>query len=198
MKTNGTVDYKKLYDLTCLVTPLQDDCGQLCGSVCCREDREDSLGVYLFPGEETLFTGKEDWLRWEKRHPQEDDFPSSWKSPVYFIRCTRACPREQRPLGCRFFPLTPHLLKDHTLLLIHETMALPYTCPLIEKRTPLRKDFIETVALSWQELLKDPRILDLVRMDSREREKEGHRPSIVWWGEPVGPVNVPLARPKRR
>jgi len=174
------IDYKKLYNKTNDIAPIDGDCGELCGKICCRPDKENTLGVYLFPGEEKMFTGKENWLQWEKRHPVEDGFPPSWGYPVYFIRCTKPCPREQRPLNCRFFPLTPHLLKDDTLLLIHETLKLPYSCPLLKRKTPLRKDFTEAVAQCWQELLKNPQIHDLVKMDSQEREKEGRKPYIVW------------------
>jgi|GEM_PF-4466374 len=82
--------------------------------------------------------------------------------------------------------MAPHLLRDGALLLIHETMALTYTCPLIRRKTPLRKDFIDTVARCWRELLQDPRIRDLVKMDSRDREREGPYPSVVWWGRGGG------------
>ncbi|MTI81904.1 MAG: hypothetical protein FH758_13700 [Firmicutes bacterium] len=178
-----TVDYKKLYQITANITPLESDCGKMCKSICCQPDGEDSIGMYLYPGEEAMFTDKEDWLRWEHRHPEEDEFPPSWQYPVNFIRCTKPCPREKRPLSCRFFPLTPHLMRDNTLLLIHETIDLPYSCPLITHRIPLRNDFIDIVARSWRELLKDHRIFDLVTMDSREREQEGYLPEVVWEGE---------------
>lgn len=177
------VDYQKLYKLTADVTPLEEDCGELCGKICCRPDQENTLGMYLFPGEEKMFTGNEDWLHWERRDPRRDDFPPSWVDPVYFVRCTKACPREMRPLSCRFFPLTPHVLKDKRLILIKETLELPYTCPLIIQDIPLSPDFIEVVAQSWQELLKDFRIRDLVEMDSAERELAGKLPKILWWEE---------------
>lgn len=176
------IDYQKLYQLTSAVTPLKNDCGVLCGSICCRAGDNQSLGVYLFPGEECMFTGREDWLQWELRDPAGDDFPRSWKSPVHFVRCTSPCPREKRPLSCRFFPLAPHLLRDGTLFLIHETLPVPYSCPLIEKKMSLQVEFIDTVALCWKEMLKDPRLLALVKMDSQDREKEEIRPHIVWWG----------------
>ena len=181
--SKNIVDYQKLYDLTSSVTPLQDDCGKLCGSICCRAGEDQALGMYLFPGEECMFTGRENWLRWEMRDPAGDDFPQSWKSPVHFVRCAKPCPREQRPLSCRFFPLSPHLLRDGTLFLIHETMALPYSCPLIEKKMPLRTDFVDAVARCWKEMLKDPRLLALVKMDSLERENEETRPHVVWSGK---------------
>ncbi len=180
-----TVNYETLYGMTSGVTPLEGDCGILCGGACCRPDKKNTLGMYLFPGEENIFTGEEDWLEWERRDPAADDFPPSWRHPVYFVRCTRPCPRERRPLSCRFFPLAPHLLKDGTLLLIYETMALPYTCPLIEKRVPLKADFVDAVARCWQELLKELRIHALVELDSQDREREGVRPCVAWMGSPV-------------
>lgn len=162
------------------ITPLDGDCGQLCGKICCRPDPGNTQGMYLFPGEESMFTGREPWLRWERRHPAEDDFPASWSYPVYFISCIKPCPREHRPLSCRFFPLTPHLFPDNQFILIYETLTLSYTCPLIQRRIPLRKDFIAVVTRCWQALLKDRRVRDLVRLDSQEREKEGIHPVIVW------------------
>lgn len=176
-------DYKGLYQNTDLITPLEYDCGKLCGSICCQSDQKGHTGVYLLPGEEEMFTGNEDWLRWEMQRPEDGDFPPDWEYPVYFIQCIKPCPRDRRPLSCRFFPLAPHLLRDNTLLLIHETLTLPYLCPLIEKKVPLRRDFIETVALCWQELLKDRRIYSLVKMDSQDRESEGIKPTVLWWGK---------------
>lgn len=180
MKKQG-VDYKYLYELTNRVTPLEEDCGLLCSSVCCRPNRENSLGIYLFPGEESLFSGDEDWLEREYHNPAEYDFPDNWEDPVHFVKCTAPCPREKRPLACRFFPLSPHLLRDGTLLLTYETIRLPYKCPLVAKKTPLRTDFIEDVALAWRLLLKDPRILKLVEEDSLERESSARGvPTILW------------------
>ncbi|MHB8158175.1 MAG: hypothetical protein ACYDEQ_12395, partial [Desulfocucumaceae bacterium] len=113
------------------------------------------------------------------------DFPDNWKDPVHFLICTSPCPRDKRPLACRFFPLTPHLLTDGTLALIPETARLPYRCPLIHKKIPLREEFIEMVAAAWRELLKDPRIRRLVIEDSREREtKSKGNPPILWAGSP--------------
>jgi hypothetical protein len=180
---NGTmstqvIDYPKLYNLSNMVTPVKSDCGILCGKLCCQPDQCVNLGMYLYPGEEVMFTGKEDWLEWDYRDPAEDNFPPSWKKPLPFIICTKPCPREKRPLNCRFFPLAPHLLRDNTILLIHETMTLPYQCPLITQNTPLEESFIKMVGKCWQILLQDPRIKDLVEMDSRERESSYLLPEV--------------------
>ena len=126
-----------------------------------------------------MFTGSEDWLEWETRKPVDDYFPPSWSGPLYFISCTKPCPRANRPLSCRFFPLAPHLLPDNTLLLIHETMPLNYKCPLILNDEPLENSFISMVGQCWQLLLKDNRIRDLVLLDSRDREINCIQPNIV-------------------
>ena len=173
------IDYTELYRLSHMITPLKGDCGDLCGKVCCLPREDTDLGVYLFPGEEAMFSGQEDWLRWEQRRPAQDNFPASWQAPLYFITCLKPCPRANRPLNCRFFPLAPHILGDRTLLLIHETMPLTYTCPLIAHQSPLEGDFVHMVGKCWQILLRDPRIRDLVLLDSREREERGLVPSIV-------------------
>ena len=41
----------------CDLTPLLTDCGALCGAACCHSDADGQGGVYLFPGEETLYAG---------------------------------------------------------------------------------------------------------------------------------------------
>jgi hypothetical protein len=165
-------DYQYLYRITAGPTPLPGDCGTLCGSVCCRPGKHDELGIYLFPGEQAMFTRRENWLQWEEHDPAEHFFPASWPKPVYFVRCTRPCPREARPLACRFFPLAPHLQRDGTMLLIYETMDLPYSCPLITQNKPLQKEFVAAVNAAWQIMLRDRRIRDLVEEDSRYREEQ--------------------------
>ncbi len=172
--TPGTIltpkDYQYLYYLTVEPTPLQEDCGALCGRVCCQPGRDNDLGIYLFPGEEVMFNRRESWLIWEAQDPVEQLFPASWPTPVYFVRCTGSCPRKARPLACRFFPLTPHLQRDGNLWLIYETLDTPYGCPLITDNLPLQNTFIKTVAAAWLIMLKDTRIRDFVEEESRYRE----------------------------
>ena len=76
------------------LTPMLTDCGLLCGAACCRPDADGQGGVYLFPGEDALVEGCE----WARVVPSEF-------APM--LVCEGACPREERPLGCRIFPLTP-------------------------------------------------------------------------------------------
>ena len=139
--------YKAIYRLLDRVSPLDTDCGLLCGAACCTcggdavnadgsldEDGLDyELGIYLLPGEEKLFTMREEWLKWSVEYAEDFDFPASWFGKIYFVRCKTppVCPRKSRPLQCRFFPLAPHLTEDGRLQLILSTAETPYACPLI-------------------------------------------------------------------
>lgn len=162
--------YAKIYRLLEKVTPLQSDCGELCHELCCQSDGED-MGIYLLPGEEQLFDRTEDWLVWEEHQAEDYDFPPSWEGTIYYVRCIKACPREKRPIQCRTFPLAPHLTEKGTLVLIRETLQLPYQCPLLAKKIPLETAFVTSLFQAWTELIKDPLIFDLVEYDSIQRQQ---------------------------
>jgi hypothetical protein len=168
------------YRLLDRTSPIGGDCGRLCGSACCCVGEEDAaaqgfnLGIYLLPGEDKLFTKRDDALfEWSASKAEDGDFPDSWRGDVYFIRCKTPprCRRDMRPLQCRFFPLTPHLLSDGSLKLILFPMEhLPYSCPLISQRYPLSEAFIRASYTVWRRLLRDPLIRDLVAYDSKDRD----------------------------
>ncbi len=67
-------------------TPLKKDCGQLCGSACCKGDG--GTGMLLFPNEETSLKVIE-------------------KGGVRLAVCDGKCDRHQRPLSCMIFPFFP-------------------------------------------------------------------------------------------
>ncbi len=86
-------------ELLTSATPLKRDCGSLCGAACCQPVGEGENGMYLFPGEEALYDPLPDWAR---------VLPTEWKlagKRVKLLACAKECPREQRPLACRVFPL---------------------------------------------------------------------------------------------
>ncbi|MDD3168729.1 MAG: hypothetical protein PHC91_04590 [Eubacteriales bacterium] len=169
--------YQAIYRLLNRVSPLPTDCGQLCSSACCNcggdgcseESLDFDMGIYLLPGEEKLFTRKEDWLKWNIEYAEDYEFPASWSGKVYFVRCKTPprCPREMRPLQCRFFPLAPYLTENGELRLILSTAELPYQCPLIAEKIPLQNDFVKATYTVWKHLIRDPLIRDLVEMDSK-------------------------------
>ncbi|MCI8646660.1 MAG: hypothetical protein HFE76_07640 [Firmicutes bacterium] len=174
--------YEAIYRLLDQVSPLPYDCGTLCGAVCCtyedpcgQTEDEPELGIYLLPGEEKLFTQKEDWLSWTREPAEKFDFPLSWHGKVYFVKCKTPprCPREKRPMQCRTFPLSPHLTDDGFLRLVLCTFQIPYTCPLIEENMELTDSFIQATYTVWKHLIRDPLIFDLVLMDSQDREEDG-------------------------
>nr|MCR4805553.1 hypothetical protein [Clostridia bacterium] len=53
----------------------------------------------------------------------------------------------------------------------YNDLDMPYRCPLIEEQIPLNDDFVEATQRAWDMLIQDPRVRDLVREDSIEREE---------------------------
>lgn len=173
--------YRAIYRLLNKVSPLPTDCGQLCAAACCNcggdGSNEDSLdfdmGIYLLPGEEKLFTRQEEWLKWSIEYAEDYEFPDSWTGKVYFARCKTPphCPREMRPLQCRFYPLAPYLTEKGELKLILSPTELPYQCPLIADKIALQDSFVKATLTVWKHLIRDPLIRDLVAMDSKSIRK---------------------------
>ncbi len=166
--------YQEIYSMLDEVTPIDFDCGTLCGAACCGcEDagrkKQDELGIYLMPGEESMLEWDYKWLNWTVGTAQDFFLPFSWRdSPVYFVRCKdpRDCHRSLRSIQCRTFPLMPYLTKSGTLTLMYNNMDLPYTCPLIKEKQKLNPEFLEKTHRAWSMLLEDPKIYDLIQMES--------------------------------
>lgn len=220
--------FKAIYRLLDKVSPVNGDCGLLCGSICCTYEYENadysniddaartatdsssstgdtgngghpeapdaiccskgsgdddfSLGIYLLPGEEKLFSGDEEWLGWSWAYAEDYEFPDSWRGKVYFLRCLNAphCDRAMRPLQCRTFPLAPHIDEDGELCMIYQNGPVPYTCPLITDKIPLNDDFVKATYTAWKRLIEDPLIYDLVEMDSDYRIEDGETIEILY------------------
>lgn len=172
--------YQEIYDMLNKVDHVPYDCGTLCGKACCQRWDED-LGIYLLPNEDLVLQGEKDWVSWEKHRVRNYDFPASWQGKTYFLKCNSNCPREKRPIQCRTFPLAPHLSSRGELMLIWETISLPYSCPLLANRVELNKEFIRTLYHAWQILISDPLIEDLVGHDSLSRLIEGAAIEIVYF-----------------
>ncbi len=165
--------FKAIYRLLDRVSPIDGDCGKLCGAACCTAEDGRELGIYLLPGEEKVHDRKDNWLEWTKEDAEDYDFPGSWKGKVYFVKCKTPpiCPREKRPMQCRTFPLVPHINEEGELSLVYNDLDLPYRCPLIEDEMPLNDDFVQATFTVWKHLIEDPLIYDLVKEDSLERER---------------------------
>ena len=166
-------EYEAIYRLLDRVSPVNFDCGTLCGCACCVTEGEAEMGIYLLPGEEKLHSRKDDWLEWSVERAEDYEFPESWKGNVNFIRCKTPphCPREKRPIQCRTFPLAPHITEDGELMLVYQDIDVPYACPLIDQEIPLEDRFVQATLTAWRRLITDPLIYDLVKMDSEAREQ---------------------------
>ena len=167
--------WQAIYRLLDRVSPIKYDCGTLCGAICCtcKETSEEELGIYLYPGEEKLHSRKDNWLEWTVEDAEDFEFPDSWIGKIYFVKCKTPpkCPRSERPLQCRTFPLSPYISNCGVLELIKNYEDLPYSCPLIDKDIPLNDNFIRATYTVWSHLIKDPLIYDLIEMDSRNMDK---------------------------
>lgn len=181
MKTKLTKrNYKAMYRLLDKVSPVDYDCGSLCGALCCgteddccfEDDME--MGIYLLPGEEKVHSKKDDWLKWTEELAEDYDFPDSWFGKIYFVKCKTPphCPREKRPIQCRTFPLAPHIDVEGKLRLIETIDELPYSCPLVSQQMELTPAFIKATYTVWKHLIREPLIYDLVKMDSEYRDEE--------------------------
>ncbi|MFZ5651668.1 MAG: hypothetical protein ACOY4I_12535 [Bacillota bacterium] len=57
IRENGVMEktkWERLYNMVGGLTPLKHDCGRLCGKKCCSV-QEEGKGIYLFPGEESMY-----------------------------------------------------------------------------------------------------------------------------------------------
>lgn len=56
---------KRIYEKLDKVSPVNFDCGKLCGEICCVYDSEDyrneELALYLLPGEELMYEDSSDF-----------------------------------------------------------------------------------------------------------------------------------------
>lgn len=193
--------YQAIYRLLDMVSPVDFDCGTLCGAACCvcayepddvdfhaegDENADNYMGLYLLPGEDQIFdmdpSSKDtdcDWIDWGYLQAEDYEFPESWTGKVCFIQCRTApvCRRKKRPIQCRTFPLAPHIDENGIFNMILHCDELPYECPLVtgykDGSIALEERFIQATYTAWKHLLMDPRIYDLVEMDSELRVENG-------------------------
>ena len=127
--------YTYLYKLLEKVTPLTVDCGGLCEGACCEGDGES--GMYLFPCEEVMYDGSEEWLE-----ICDSEFIFRDK-PVKIAICNGTCDRKKRPLSCRIFPL----FEDENGEVVQDKRAKGL-CPLVTAKIPFDEynpEFIKRV-----------------------------------------------------
>ncbi len=152
------------------VTPLNKNCGNICGKKCCDKS-EAGDGMLLFPGEESLYKSATGMFS-----------TSVINRPFfsYYVTCSGVCDRSLRPLACRFFPVIPFIeQKNETNIrgIRIDTRAWP-VCPLAESGiTGLSAEFVNkakeaaSILLSCEETMRY--IIKLNKfIDSYKRVKE--------------------------
>ena len=129
------------------VTPLNSNCGRLCDAACCQGNANE--GMLLFPGEETCFAD----CGWASLLPA---------SPGNLLVCRGSCPRDNRPLGCRMFPLRI-ALDGGAPKAIPDIRAWP-VCPLMPHGlTGLSSAFVDAVTRAGEILAADEEQLQFLR-----------------------------------
>lgn len=156
-----------MYRLLNRYSPINSDCGFMCGAACCMQSDED-MGIFMLPGEEQVHDMTDTWLTWTQEDPAEYDLSGFEDTPLFFAQCSgpAACKREIRPIQCRTFPLMPYIDEDGRLEMIYDDRELPYSCALIDIEIPLNDDFVKATRTVWRHLMRDRRIYYMVEADS--------------------------------
>ncbi len=132
------------------LTPLKMNCGRLCGGACCQDDETGENGMLLFPGEEALYARPIEGFPFRLA---DDDtlFPGGKR-----LICQGHCPREQRPLACRLFPLRVRISDGRAVAEIDPRAWC--VCPLPEQGglRAMSRAFVEAVEQAGDLLLADP------------------------------------------
>ena len=175
---------QKIYQRLDEVTPVDFDCGKLCGEVCCVYDADEThteeLVLYLLPGEELMYEDSPDFELYYM-DSSEIRYPHSWKENIYLVKCKNPprCDRSIRPIQCRTFPLVPHISKNGEFHLVLDETEFPYECPIIRDHIKLNEDFINVTYEIWKMLISNPLVYDLVDMDSKDRDRRTTKYKIM-------------------
>ena len=166
---------RRIYERLDKVTPLDFDCGTLCGEVCCVYDEEGyrnkDLVLYLLPGEELMYEDSE-YFDLYVVDPKGLDYPRRWNEDVFIVECSNPphCDRSIRPIQCRTFPLIPHISSEGKLHMILDENEFPYECPIIRDNIKLNDDFVKVTYEIWSMFISNPMVHALIEFDSRRRD----------------------------
>ena len=131
----------KAYETIGDLTPLDGDCGDICGKACCECDEDGQGGMLLFPGEEELCAG--DWCK----------ITDSAEGRI--LTCLEPCPRDKRPLACRIFPLTPVFSKGNWTVRMDARARV--MCPLVRSGVKgLNREFALAVRDALRLIASEP------------------------------------------
>ena len=159
------MDYNYLYRKLNKRTPLRNDCGKLCNNACCVDTEGETLGMYLFPGEEEMFTDKNNFT------VEESELEYSGKK-AKILYCKPYCNRQERPLACRIFPLFPYITVGGELKVIVDPRGRNI-CPLYKGEcTDLNSSFVRAVRHIGEILANDEEAFEFLFALSRLIDEE--------------------------
>ena len=132
-------------------TPLYKDCGLICDKACCKGN--DSMGMLLFPGEET-------------------DLRMVEENGNRLCVCNGSCNRANRPLSCMIFPFFPYVNENEKIEAVLDSRGAG-VCPLVSLHDEVmfNKAFIRRVRKLGRFLLKDEACRKVLIETSREIDK---------------------------
>lgn len=143
------------------LTPLKSDCGRLCAGACCQGD--ETTGMLLFPGEEALY----ETCNFAGIVPANYELGGH---PALLLVCRGRCPREERPLSCRLFPLFLRFGKDGQTRVSMDARARAL-CPLTDYGlSALDPQFVSAARDAYDLLLADEACTRFLRELSRAFE----------------------------
>lgn len=158
---NSAYIYLQIYRMFDRHTPLPVDCGNYCGSACCKGDEES--GMYLFPGEKAVF----DLIKPDGMAVTDSGFEYEFGGRLHhapILICGGRCDRSFRPLACRIFPLTPVLDENDNLIIINDPRAKKL-CPLTDALSPDEYDagFVRSVRRAFMILKRNKHVHAFLR-----------------------------------
>lgn len=142
--------YNAVYAQIGSLTPINADCGRLCGGKCC-EVTEEITGMYLFPFENAMYENMPQW-----GEIYDTDFSYGDEKYIDLFTCDGTCERDKRPLSCRIFPLAPYKKRGGKLEIIMDPRGKGL-CPLasVMKIEDLDKEFVSAVRKAMLLCLKE-------------------------------------------
>ena len=140
-------------------TPMNTDCGRICGKACCSADGDGQGGVFLMPFES--YDAMRSWAAAEVTEAGT------------LLKCTGGCERASRPFMCRVFPLSAYRRGNGEWDVRMDARAAA-VCPLAARGVrSLRPDFVSRVRRAVRIVAEDAAGEEFLRR--REEEENSFR-----------------------
>lgn len=149
--------YKRAFKRLGNTTPLNIDCGELCNEKCCSGSDDD--GMLLFPGEEFLYIDKS-WC-----YIKDSNIKLSDGYCIKLLVCDGTCPRQERPLSCRIFPLVPYI-NEHGRVEFRIDPRSLNLCPIALEpdKYSVEIEFVDRLYKTFPPVLKDKRVVEFIEI----------------------------------